>query len=144
MQACDGSATPTSLMMMVPSMASCRSCRVLRTLEITRCIRSISWRKKMLMGAMAPIFASLVFTWRGERKGGRQSPVAGEERRERAIYFMWDVVCREFFQHLSSLPAHNTLPCLPSTTGAVLGLDGQDGVKSAAGQVTLVAKEDRQ
>ena len=56
---------------------------------------------------------------------------------------MWDVVCREFFQHLSSLPAHDTLPGLPATTGAVLGLDGQDGVKSAAGQVTLVAEEDR-
>ena len=71
-QACDGSATPTSLMMMVPSMASCRSCRVLRTLEITRCIRSISWRRKMLMGAMAPIFASLAFTWKGGREGGRE------------------------------------------------------------------------
>ena len=56
---------------------------------------------------------------------------------------MWDVVCREFLQHLSSLPAHNTLSGLPSTTGAVLGLDGQDGVESAACQVTLVAEENR-
>ena len=56
---------------------------------------------------------------------------------------MWDVVCREFLQHLSSLPAHDTLSGLPSTTGAVLGLNGQDSVKSAAGQVTLVAEENR-
>ena len=68
--------------------------------------------------------------------GGR----LGEGRR---VYLVWDVVCREFLQHLSSLPAYNTLSGLPSTTGAVLGLDGQDGVKSAAGQVTLVAEENR-
>ena len=69
--------------------------------------------------------------------------MVGEEREEGSIYLMWDVVCREFLQHLSSLPAHDTLSGLPSTTGAVLGLDGQDGVKSAAGQVTLVAEENR-
>ena len=56
---CDGSATPTSLMTIVPSMASCRSCRVLRTLEITRCIRSISWRRKMLMGSNGPHLCQL-------------------------------------------------------------------------------------
>lgn len=53
----------TSLMMMVPSMASCRSCRVVLTMVMTRCIRSISWRRKMFMEDSAPIFCSRAFTY---------------------------------------------------------------------------------
>ena len=52
----------TSLMMMVPSMASCRSCRVVLTMVITRCIRSISWRRKIFMEDSAPISWSRAFT----------------------------------------------------------------------------------
>jgi len=55
---------------------------------------------------------------------------------------VWDVVCRELIQHLSSQPAYNTLPGLPSTAGAVLRLDGQDGVQCTVSQVALVAEED--
>lgn len=51
-----------SLMMMVPSMASLRSDRVVRTKLMTLCILSISWRRKMLMGCSMPIFLSLSLT----------------------------------------------------------------------------------
>ena len=57
---------------------------------------------------------------------------------------MRDVVCREFVEHLSSQPAYNALSRLPSTAGAVLRLDGQDGVQSTVSQVALVAEEDQE
>ena len=53
----------TSLIMMVPSMASFRSVSVCRTAVITLCIRSISCLKKIFMGDSAPIFCNLAFTW---------------------------------------------------------------------------------
>ena len=53
----------TSLMMMVPSMASFRSVSVCRTAVITLCIRSISCLKKIFMGDSAPIFCNLALTW---------------------------------------------------------------------------------
>ena len=40
----------TSLMMMVPSMASFRSVRVVLTVTITRCMRSISCLRKIFKG----------------------------------------------------------------------------------------------
>lgn len=51
-----------SLIMMVPSMASLRSVKVFRTSKMTRCIRSISWRRKMFMGWRGPIFFSRSLT----------------------------------------------------------------------------------
>ena len=42
-------------MMMVPSMASFRSFSVVRTSVMTRCMRSISWRRKIFNGCRAPI-----------------------------------------------------------------------------------------
>ena len=56
---------------------------------------------------------------------------------------MRDVILWEFVQHLPRLPAHNGLSGLPSPTGAVLGLDGQDGVQALLGSVTLVAEDRR-
>ena len=58
----------TSLIMMVPSMASFRSVSVCRTAVITLCIRSISCLKKIFMGDSAPIFCSLAFTWNEKKK----------------------------------------------------------------------------
>ena len=52
----------TSLIMIVPSMANLRSCRVERTTDITLCIRSISCLKNMFIGARAPIAFSLART----------------------------------------------------------------------------------
>jgi len=65
-------------------------------------------------------------------------------RSKNEAYFVWDIVCRELIQHLSSQSAYDTLPGLPSTTGAVLRLDGQDGVQTAVGSVALVAEEDQE
>ena len=58
-------------------------------------------------------------------------------------YLMREVVPWEFVQHLPCLPAHNGLSGLSSPTGAVLGLDGQDGVQALLGSVTLVAEDRR-
>ena len=58
----------TSLIMMVPSMASFRSVSVWRTAVITLCIRSISCLKKIFMGDSAPIFCNLAFTWNEKNK----------------------------------------------------------------------------
>ena len=58
----------TSLIMMVPSMASFRSVSVCRTAVITLCIRSISCLKKIFMGDSAPIFCSLAFTWNEKKR----------------------------------------------------------------------------
>ena len=55
-----------SLMMMVPSIASLRSDRVVRTRVMTFCILSISWRRKMLIGWSMPIFLSLSLTCQGK------------------------------------------------------------------------------
>ncbi|KAK2185971.1 hypothetical protein NP493_215g00027 [Ridgeia piscesae] len=52
-------------MMMVPSMASLRSFKVVRTVEMTLCMRSISCCRKMFIGARLPIFASFAFTSNG-------------------------------------------------------------------------------
>ena len=41
-------------MMMVPSIASLRSYSVERTLKMTFCIRSISWRRNMFIGCKCP------------------------------------------------------------------------------------------
>ena len=51
-----GKSFVTSLIIMVPSMASLRSVNVCRTKLITRCMRSISCLRKMFMDARAPIF----------------------------------------------------------------------------------------
>ena len=48
-----------SLMMIVPSIASLRSLKVKRTMLMTRCMRSISCRRKMFIGDRDPIFWSL-------------------------------------------------------------------------------------
>lgn len=45
-----------SFMIIVPSMASFKSVNVFLTVDITRCILSISCFKKMFIGAYAPIF----------------------------------------------------------------------------------------
>lgn len=52
-----------SFIMIVPSMASFKSVNVVRTVEMTRCIRSISCFKKMFIGAYAPIFCIRPRTW---------------------------------------------------------------------------------
>ena len=54
---------------------------------------------------------------------------------------MREVVLWEFVQHLSCLSANNALSGLPSPTGAVLGLDGQDSVQALFGSVALVAED---
>ena len=54
--------TLTSLIIMVPSIASLRSVSVCLTALITRCMRSISCRKKIFIGERAPIFCSLALT----------------------------------------------------------------------------------
>jgi len=81
-----------------------------------------------------------------ERERGREGAVTDARwdgaRSKNEAYFMWDVVCRELIQHLSSQSAYDTLPGLPSTTGAVLRLDGQDSVQCTVSQVALVAEED--
>lgn len=55
-----------SLMMMVPSMASLSSVRVLRTRARTFCILSISCLRKMFIGWKGPIFSSLSLTCHGD------------------------------------------------------------------------------
>jgi len=65
-------------------------------------------------------------------------------RSKNEAYLVWDIVCRELVQHFSSQSSYNTLSGLPSTTGAVLRLDGQDGVQTTVGPVALVAEEDRE
>ena len=54
-------------------------------------------------------------------------------------HLMGDVVSWQLLQHLSSLPPYKALSRLSSPTGAVLGLDGQDGVQTGLGSVALVA-----
>ena len=44
-------------------MASLRSVRVLRTLPMIRCIRSISCRRKMVIGWKGPIFCRCARTY---------------------------------------------------------------------------------
>lgn len=56
----------SSLMMMVPSMASLSSVKVLRTRVRIRCIRSTSCLRKIFMGWRGPIFCSLSFTCQGD------------------------------------------------------------------------------
>lgn len=99
---------------------------------------------------MAPIFWSLAFTWWGARKGGeggREGAVIDgrwdETSNEEEAYLMRDVVSREFVKHLSSQPAYDALSRLSSTAGAVLRLNGQDGVQTTIGHVASVAEEDR-
>lgn len=73
-----------SLMMMVPSMASLRSVKVLRTSTMTRCIRSISWRRKMFMGCRGPIFFRRSLTcWRFN-----ESNVMRKKREKRKAKFI--------------------------------------------------------
>lgn len=61
------SASPrSSLMMMVPSIASFSSVRVLRTRVSSLCILSISCLRKMFIGWNGPIFCSLSFTCHGD------------------------------------------------------------------------------
>mmetsp|Transcript_76104 Transcript_76104/g.204221 ORF Transcript_76104/g.204221 Transcript_76104/m.204221 type:complete len:209 (+) Transcript_76104:438-1064(+) len=48
----------SSDMTMVPAMAICRFLSVDRTTEMDFCSTSISWRKAMMMGLVAPIFCS--------------------------------------------------------------------------------------
>lgn len=55
-----------SLMMMVPSIASFSSVRVLRARVSTLCILSISCLRKMFIGWNGPIFCSLSLTCRGD------------------------------------------------------------------------------
>ena len=54
-------------------------------------------------------------------------------------HLVWDVVLRQLLEHLPGLSSDDALPCLPPTTGAVFGLDGEDGVQTRLGCVTLVA-----
>ena len=49
-----------------------------------------------------------------------------------------NVICRQLLQHVLCLLVHDALPCFPSTTGAVLGLDGEDCVQTLVGSVALV------
>ena len=58
----------TSFMMMVPSMASLRSVRSMRTTLMTFCMRSISWRRKMFRGWRIPILFRRSFTCKGKQK----------------------------------------------------------------------------
>lgn len=58
---CVGS--PTSLMMIVPSIASFRSLRLLRRIEMTFCILSISCLRNMFIEFRWPIFIKRAFTW---------------------------------------------------------------------------------
>ena len=60
----------TSLMMIVPSMASLRSTRVFLTRVMTRCMRSISCRRKMFIGARWPILCRRALTSCGMKSGG--------------------------------------------------------------------------
>lgn len=63
-----GGATPTSLMMIVPSIASFRSFRLFRRSEITLCILSISCLRNMFIELRCPIFTKRAFTYnKGER-----------------------------------------------------------------------------
>ena len=65
----------TSLMMMVPSMASLRSSRVQRTRVRTRCMRSISCRRKIVMEDKELIFCRRAFTCRGQGNSMRTCPM---------------------------------------------------------------------
>ena len=121
----------TSLMMMVPSMASCRSCRVFLTIVITLCMRSISCLRKIFIGAMAPIFCSLAFTYKHTMTAmSHLVKIPISLAKPTVSHLMRDVICREFLQHFPSLSSDNTLSCLPTSTRAVLGLDGEDGVQA--------------
>lgn len=83
----------TSLIMMVPSMASFRSVSVCRTAVITLCIRSISCLKKIFMGDSAPIFCNLAFTWNKKIKIMRifnlctRIPVYTLEKKWKEVHF---------------------------------------------------------
>lgn len=52
----------TSDIIMVPSIASLRSVKVIRTVEMTRCILSISCFRKIFRGCRLPYFFSLSLT----------------------------------------------------------------------------------
>lgn len=55
-----------------------------------------------------------------------------------SLHLVRDVVPRQLVQHLLGLLVDDALSGLPTTTGAVLGLDGEDGVQTLVGRVALV------
>lgn len=59
-------------------------------------------------------------------------------------YFMRVVIIRQLVKHVSSYTEHSALPCLPTASTAVLGLDAHDGVQDFLSHVTLVSAESHQ
>ena len=127
--------SPTSLMMMVPSIASWRSCRVLRTSEITFCMRSISCLKNIFIDDNAPIFCSLALIC----QGGDVCPHVGGGGGGLLIvaYLMGDIVTWKLLQHVCGHLVHLALPGLPPATTAILGLYAHDGLQHLLYHVAL-------
>ena len=112
----------TSLIIMVPSIASFKSVRVCRTKVITRCIRSISCLKKMFMEASAPIFCSRALTFTQTKSvkvvclvpHGKQLKVS--LRDNKFSYLVWYIIIWKFFQHVICLSGDYTLTSLPRSS----------------------------
>ena len=90
-------------MMMVPSMASFKSLRVLRTVDITFCILSTSCLRKMFSGFRWSIFRRRSLTWSKITMPFSKShswPISDEWEEPNDTYFVWYVVWGQFFFHL--------------------------------------------
>lgn len=136
----------TSLIIIVPSIASFKSVRVCRTKVITRCIRSISCLKKMFMEARAPIFCSRALTCT-QTKNVKVFRLAshGKElkislRYKHLSYLVWYVIIRKFIQHVICLSGNYTLTSLPRSSPWVFRLDAHDGVQNLFSCIALVSE----